>query len=72
MRRISDRELSELKSWTVIKIVWYNSIHHRNGGEYYGTIYGDEIRYSDGLVDRTRTIAEAMYNDECMVYLMEN
>ena len=36
----------------------------------YGVIFGDKIGYEDGEFDDTRTIAECMFNDWCMVYLI--
>lgn len=71
MRRITDSELLELKFGSQIRIIWHNSDHHKKNEEYYGVVFGDKIGYEDGLVDDLRTIAECMYNDWCMVYLLQ-
>ena len=70
MRRITDSELRELKFGTMIKIIWHNSKLHRKNEERYGITFGHKIGYDDGSTDETRIIAECMYNDWCMVYVM--
>lgn len=70
MKRITDMELRELPFGSKIRVIWHNSNHHEKGEEYYGVIFGDKIGYEDGLIDDTRIIAECMFNDWCMVYLM--
>lgn len=70
MKRITDDELLELSFGSKIRVIWHNSPRHEKGDEYYGVIFGDKIGYEDGLVDDKRTIAECIYNDWCMVYLV--
>lgn len=72
MRRITDGELMELSFGSQIRIIWHNSKRHKENEEYYGVIFGDKIGYEDGLVENRRDIAECMFNDWCMVYLMDN
>ena len=36
----------------------------------YGVVFGDKIGWEDGQVDKLRIIAECVYNDWCMVYLL--
>ena len=69
MKRITDSELLELPFGSKIRVIWHNSNHHPKNDEYYGVIFGDKIGYEDGKFDDTRTIAECMFNDWCMVYL---
>ena len=71
MRRITDSELLELKFGSQIRIIWHNSDRHKKNEEYYGVVFGDKIGYEDGLIDDLRTIAECMYNDWCMAYLIQ-
>lgn len=70
MKRITDRELRELPFGSKIRIIWHNSKHHEKGKEYYGVIFGGKIGYEDGKIDDIRIIAECMFNDCCMAYLM--
>lgn len=70
MKRITDGELLDLPFGSVIKIIWHNSSRHKKNEEYQGVIFGDKIGYEDGLSDITRNIAECMFNDWCMCYLM--
>ena len=35
-----------------------------------GVVFGGKIGYEDGLIDDLRTIAECVYNDWCMIYLL--
>lgn len=70
MRRITDGELLELGLGSKIRIIWHNSLHHDKNEEYYGVVFGKKIGWEDGAVDDLRTIAECMYNDWCMVYLL--
>lgn len=72
MKRITDSELLELSFGSKIRVIWHNSPRHERGDEYYGIIFGDKIGYEDGLVDDKRNIAECIYNDWCMVYLVFN
>ena len=70
MKRITDSELLELPFGSKIRVIWHNSNHHPKNDEYYGIIFGDKIGYEDGEFDDTRTIAECVFNDWCMVYLI--
>ena len=70
MRRITDGELLELGLGSKVRIIWHNSPHHDKNEEYYGVVFGKKIGWEDGTVDDLRTIAECMYNDWCMVYLL--
>lgn len=70
MRRIEHYELSELPFGSQIRVIWHNSKHHEKNEEYYGVIFGDKIGYEDGLTDNIRDIAESMFNDWCMVYVV--
>ena len=70
MKRITDRELLELPFGSKIRVIWHNSKHHDKNAEYYGVIFGNKIGYEDGEFDETRTLAECVFNDFCMVYLM--
>lgn len=70
MKRINSSELLELSFGSKIKVVWHNSDRHPKNEEFYGVIFGDNIGYEDGLVDKTRQIAECEYNGWCMVYLI--
>lgn len=70
MKRITDREILALPFGSKIRTIWHNSNHHEKGEEYYGVIFGDKIGWEDGKIDDTRTIAECMFNDWCMTYLM--
>lgn len=71
IRRITDSELLGLPFGSRIKVVWHNSTHHHKNDEYYGVIFGDKIGYDDGEFDDTRTIAECVFNDWCMVYILD-
>lgn len=71
IRRITDSELLELPFGSKIKVVWHNSPHHSKNSEYCGVIFGNKIGYEDGFVDSVRTIAECMFNDWCMVYILD-
>lgn len=66
MKRITDSELLELAFGSRIRVIWHNSNHD----EFYGVIFGDKIGYENGEFDYTRTIADCMYSDWCMVYLL--
>ena len=70
MKRITSSELLELTFGSKIRVIWHNSNHHPKDDEYYGIVFGGKIGYEDGLVDDLRTIAECVYNDWCMVYLL--
>ena len=70
VKRITDRELLELSFGSKIRVIWHNSIHHSKNDEYYGVVFGNKIGYEDGLIDDLRTIAECIFNDWCMVYLI--
>ena len=70
-RRITDSELLELPFGSMIKVIWHNSIHHHKNSEYYGVIFGKKIGYEDGFIDEVRTIAECVFNDWCIVYILE-
>ena len=70
MKRITDGELLELGLGSKIRIIWHNSPYHDKNEEYYGVVFGKKIGWEDGAVDDLRTIAECMYNDCCMVYLL--
>lgn len=70
MKRITDSELLALPFGSKIRVIWHNSNHHPKNDEYYGVIFGDKIGYEDGEFDDTRTIAECVFNDWCMVYLI--
>jgi len=72
MQRITHIQLMELPFGSQIRVIWHNSKHHEKNEEYYGVIFRDKIGYEDGLVDNRRDIAECIYNDWCMVYLMHN
>ena len=67
MKRITDSELLELPFGSKIRVI---KPHHPKNNEYYGVIFGDKIGYEDGKFDNTRTIAECMFDDWCMVYLI--
>ena len=69
-KRITNSELLELPLGSKIIVIWHNSSHHPKNAKYYGVIFGDKIGYEDGEFDDTRTIAERMFNDWCMVYLI--
>lgn len=62
--RINHSKLRDLPFGARIKVVW-----RKEKDEYVGTIFGDKIGYTDGLVDSIRTICEAEYNGLCDVYL---
>ena len=68
---MTDSELLGLPLGSKIKVIWHNSTHHHKNDEYYGVIFGDKIGYDDGEFDDTRTIAECVFNDWCMVYILE-
>lgn len=70
MKRITDTQLRELPFGSKVKVIWYNSIHHDKNEECYGVVFGDKIGWEDGKVDDLSTIAECMFNDWCMTYLM--
>ena len=70
MKRITHEELNELPFGSMIRVVWHNSCNHGSTEEYYGVIFGNMIGYEDGKIDNVRTIAEAAYNNQCLVYLM--
>lgn len=70
MKRITSTELRELSFGSKIRVIWHNSKRHEHNAEYYGVVFGDKIGYEDGLTDELLTIAECIYNDWCMVYLM--
>lgn len=70
MKRITDLELKELPLGSVIKVVWSSPDNHTPSEEYCGVVFADKIGYEDGKVDNINTIAEAVYNNFCMVYLM--
>lgn len=70
MKRITDVELLELGLGSQIRIIWHNSPHRDKNEEYYGVVFGKKIGWEDSAVDDLRTIAECMYNDWCMVYLL--
>lgn len=71
MQRITDSQLLELPFGSQIRIIWHNSKHHEKNEEHYGVIFGEKIGWEDGLVDNRRDIAECMFNDWCMAYLMK-
>lgn len=70
MKRITDGELLDLPFGSVIRVIWHNSKHHEKDAEYYGVIFGNKIGYEDGKFDDTRSIAECVFNDWCMCYLV--
>lgn len=70
MKRITDEELKELPFGSMIRVIWHNSYYHEPNEEYYGVVFENKIGYEDGKIDSLFTIAECMYNDWCMVYLM--
>ena len=70
MKRLTSSELLELPFGSVIKVIWHNSKYHDRNEEYCGVIFGDKIGYEDSESDDTRAIAECVFNDWCMVYLM--
>lgn len=70
-RRITDSELLELPFGSKIKVVWHNSPHHYKNSEYYGVTFGNKIGYEDGFIDDIKTIAECVFNDWCIVYILE-
>ena len=70
MKKITDGELLALPFGSKIRVIWHNSNHHPKNDEYYGIIFGDKIGYEDGEFDDTRTIAECVFNDWGMVYLI--
>lgn len=70
MKRITEEQLKELPFGSMIKVIWNDSCYHKPDEEYYGIIFGDKIGYEDGKIDSVFTIAESMYNNCCMVYLM--
>lgn len=70
MRRILDSELIELPFGSQIKTIWHNSKYHLDKDEYIGVVFGDKIGWADGKVDDIRIIAESIFNDWCMTYLM--
>lgn len=72
MRKITSSELLALPFGSKIKVIWHNSKHHEKNEEYVGMIFGQKIGWEDGLEDDVRTIAECVYNDWCMVYLMND
>lgn len=72
MRRITDGELMELAFGSQIRVIWHNLKCYKKNEEYYGVIFGDKIGYEDDLVDNRRDVAECIFNDWCMVYLMDN
>ena len=73
MKKITDSELLGLPFGSRIKVIWHNSTHHPKNDEYYyyGVIFGDKIGYEDGEFDDTRTIAECVFNDWCVVYQID-
>jgi len=70
MKRITDSKLLELPFGSMIRVIWHNSKYHEKNVEYCGVIYGNNIGWEDGLTEETRIIAECMYNDWCMCYLV--
>lgn len=70
MKRITEEELKELPFGSMIRIIWHNSYYHEPNAEYYGVIFENKIGYEDGKIDSVFVIAESMYNNCCMVYLM--
>lgn len=72
MRRIDSSELKDLAFGSKIRVIWHNSNRHEKNSEYYGVIYGENIGYEDGLTDNIQTIAESIFNDWCMVYLIDD
>ena len=68
MKIITDRELLQPPFGSKIRVVWRNSHHRPKNDEYYGVIFGDKIGYEDGKLDDTRTIAECVFNNLCVVY----
>lgn len=71
IKRITDSELLRLPFGSKIKVIWHNSMHHHKNSEYYGVIFGNKIGYEDGFIDDVRTIAECVFNDWCMVYILD-
>lgn len=70
MKRITEEQLKELPFGSMIRIIWNDSCYHKPDEEYCGVIFGDKIGYDDGKIDSVSTIAESIYNNCCMVYLM--
>ena len=70
MKRLLYSELLELGFGSKIRIVWNNSPHHDKNEEYHGVVFGKKIGWEDGLADDLNTIAECMYNNWCIVYLI--
>lgn len=70
MVRITCNELLNLPLGTKIRVIWHNSKYHSRNEEHFGVIFGTNIGYEDGLIDSVYCIAESIYNDSCMVYLM--
>ena len=71
MYKVTDGELLKLSFGSKIKIIWHNSNHYPKNDEYYGVVFGDKIGYEDGECEYTRNIAECVFNNWCMVYLIE-
>ena len=70
MKRVDESDLYELPFGTKIRVIWHNSPYHSKNAEYYGVIFGGKIGYEDGLTDDVKEIAESIYNDSCMVYVI--
>lgn len=68
--KLTSTGLLKLKLGDVIRIIWHKSKYHEYE-EYYGVVFGDRIGWNDGKVDDLRSIAECIYNDWCMVYLVD-
>lgn len=64
MKEITEIELMNLPFGTKIKVVW------KKNETYLGVIFGENIGYEDGKIDKTIIISESIYNNNCTVYLM--
>lgn len=71
MKKITGQELLKLPFGSKIKIIWHNQKRDKIEEAYNGVIFGDSIGYEDGLTDKTKHIAERLYNGLCIVYLCE-
>lgn len=70
MKRITHEEIKDLSFGSMVRVIWHNSKSHEQNAEYYGVVFGNKIGYEDGKIDEVNTIAECMFNNWCMVYLM--
>lgn len=71
MKRLANSEILELAFGSKIRVIWHNSKYHKKNAEYYGVVFGNKIGYENGLTNKLIDIAKCVFNDLCMVYLIE-